>query len=470
MDVSQYNMEPPLVAIVGRPNVGKSTLFNRLVGQRTSVVYDVPGVTRDRVYAQAEIDEHVIRLVDTGGFDLDDDGPLAKQIREQTRLAIEEADFVILVLDGKDGPHPADSEAIELLRKHEKSMVAVVNKIDVEDHEEQVWGFYELGLDNFITISCEHGRGLGDLVDRVFAEVLPPSAQALRDAELSHRDVSAEELEEDEVSRILWEGGPIRVAVVGRPNVGKSSLINTLLGEERLVAADLPGTTRDAVDTPLNFEGQDFVFIDTAGLRRKRLVQGPLERFAAMRSVRSLERADVVLLVVDASQPIAQQEARLAGLIDDRGKGVLIVLNKWDLVNQEEQDPIEDLRRCIPFASFCTHQRVSAKTGRHVLKLLPQIVDIQKERHRRVATGELNRFCRYLSEHHPPPMRHGKRSRLYYVSQPMIAPPTFVFSVSKPHHIPGNYRRYLMNAFRERYGFSGTPIWLKFRDHKKSKK
>jgi GTP-binding protein len=467
MDAAEHKKTPPLVAIVGRPNVGKSTLFNRLVGERTSVVYDVPGVTRDRVYAQAQIDDHVIRLVDTGGLDLDNSGPLAKQIRAQTLLAIEEADFVVLVLDGQEGPHPADLEAIELLRRHSKAMQAVVNKIDVEGHEEKVWAFYELGLEHFLTISCEHNRGLGDLVDVIFAHVSAPSAQAMQEAEHLARDVSQDDLEENETSRILWKGGPIHVAVVGRPNVGKSSLINKLLGEERLVAADLPGTTRDAVDTPLTFEGQDYVFIDTAGMRRKRLVQGALEHFATMRSVRSIERADVVLLVVDASAPIAQQEARLAGLITDRGKGVLVILNKWDLVNQEEQDPVEDLKRCIPFATFCTHQRVSAKTGRHVLKILPHIVEIQKERHRRVATGELNRFCNYLAEHHPPPMRHGKRSRLYYVSQPMIGPPTFVFSVSKPQHIPQNYRRYLMNSFRERYGFGGTPIWLKFRDHKK---
>ena len=467
MEASEQIITPPLVAIVGRPNVGKSTLFNRLVGERKSVVYDLPGVTRDRVYAEAQLDGHVIRLVDTGGFDLDDSGPLSKQIREQTQLAIDEADFVILVLDGQEGPHPADSEAVELLRRHSKKMQAVVNKIDVEAHEERVWGFHELGLEEVLSISCEHARGLGELVERIYTELNPPTLEAIQEAERLRRDVSAEDLEEGETSRVLWDGGPIHVAVVGRPNVGKSSLINVLLGEERLVAADLPGTTRDAVDTPLEVNEQQYVFIDTAGMRRKRLVHGALERFAVMRSVKSIDRADVVLLLVDASQPIVQQDARLAGLIMDRGKGLAVVLNKWDLVNQEEQNPVEDLERMMPFATFVSYQRISAKTGRHTLKLLPQIIEVQKERHRRVATGELNRFCGYLSEYHPPPIRHGKRSRLYYVSQPMVGPPTFVFSVSKPQHIPQNYRRYLMNAFRKRYGFSGTPIWLKFRDHKK---
>lgn len=452
----------PLVALVGRPNVGKSTLFNRLTGTREALVFDRPGVTRDRLFGTAIDGNDAIRVVDTGGFDSDPHDPLLSRMREQTQLAIDEADLVLLVLDGADGLAPADREVAQLLRKSGKAVLGVVNKIDVTDHEDRVADFYAMGLDTLVAVSAEHGRGTDDLWDEMRARVRVGEVEAL-EAEEAQQLVEAEEPEGP--SRVEWKGGPIRVAVVGKPNVGKSSLINRLLGQERLLATDVAGTTRDPVDTQVEHEGQTFVFIDTAGIRRKRSIADRLEKFAVMAAMRSIERCDVAVLVLDSTQLISDQDARIVSMAHERGKGVVLVANKWDLIeNPEWRDKFpEAVRVDLPFVSYAPLVRLSAKTGKATHKIFAPIIRAQQERHRRISTGELNRFFREVVERNPPALFKGKRPQMYFVSQPLVRPPTFVFTTKNPQNVPESYGRYLRNQLRERFGFEGSPVWLKFR-------
>jgi GTP-binding protein len=459
---------PPLVALVGRPNVGKSTLFNRLVGERAALVHNRPGVTRDRVFGELRWQDRLVRLVDTGGFDTGGD-PLMAQVREQTRLAIDEADLVLLILDGVGGLAAADREVAQLLRRAGKPTIAIANKLDEPMHDAGIAELYELGIDPILPVSAEHGRGVGELCDVLLYTVSAPLAEVF-DAAAQPLPVEGE-LEEGEATRVEWQGGPVRIAVIGRPNAGKSSLVNELLGEERFLATPVPGTTRDAVDAELEVDGQTFVLVDTAGIRRKRSIADQIERYAVMAAVRSIDSADVALVVLDASEEPAEQDAKIAALAHERGKGVLLVANKWDLVGSEAagRELVERIRYRLPFLSYAKLLRVSAKTGRGLRRLLPSAVDVQRERHRRVGTADLNRFFESVVERHPPPIRKGRRPRLYYVSQPLVRPPTFVFAASNPQAVRGSYERYLTNELRKRYGFESTPIWIKFRQRGKKR-
>ncbi len=463
---------PPLIAIVGRPNVGKSTLFNRIIGSRTSLVDDRPGVTRDRIFAETQRDERLYRFVDTGGFDTDPNDPLLTQMREQTQLAVDEADLVLVLLDSTEGVQAADREVVQMLRRSGKPIVAVVNKLDHETHADRLDEFYEIGLD-LVGVSAEHGRGMPELWDEITGRLDAP----LADEQLAQAGpVAVAEQEPTGDSQIEWDGKVIRVAVVGRPNVGKSSLINRLLGESRLVATEVPGTTRDPVDTELTVEmehgPQLFRLVDTAGIRRKRSIADRLERFAVVAALRSIDRADVVLVVLDGTARPSDQDAKIAAIAHDRGKGVVLVANKWDLVENpewREQFPkavLLDLR----FVSYAAQVRVSAKTGKSTHKLFAPILAAQRERHRRIGTGALNRFLAEVVGRHPPPLFKGKRAHLYFVSQPLVRPPTFIFTTRNRKAIPQAYDRYLRNQLREHFGFEGTPLWLKFRPRGKQKR
>lgn len=459
-------MRVPLVALVGRPNVGKSTLFNRLVGRRVALVHNEPGVTRDRLFGVAEFGGRVLQVVDTGGFEINPADSLVAQVREQTQLAIDEADLVLLVLDAASGLMPADQEVAALLRKAGRPTLAVANKIDLPEHEERLADLYGLGLDPLMPVSAEHGRGVGDLLDYLCERLQSPE-KATMEAESAPLPVLPEDDEEGSFeSRVEWQSGAIRVAVVGRPNAGKSSLVNTLLGQERLLATDVPGTTRDAVDTPLSYRDQQYVFVDTAGIRRRRSIRGTVEHVSVMQAMRSIERADVVLVVLDTDRPLASQDGRIVSLVHKAGKGLILVANKWDLMphGASPQEAEVGLRRQVPFVAYAPMLRVSAKTGRGVNKLFDAIDNAQKERHRRVSTGALNRFFKEVVDRHPPPVRGGKRPRLYFVSQPLVRPPTFIFSAGRAKALHFSYIRYLENQLRERFGFGSTPIWLKFRE------
>ncbi len=448
----------PLVALVGRPNVGKSTLFNRLLGRRAAITDPEPGVTRDRHFGVLHWAGRQLRIVDTGGFD-SGAGSLTLRIREQTELAIDEADLVVLVLDVTAGAQASDHDVVALLRRAGKPMLVVANKADLPQHDAGVADLYTLGLDDILPLSAEHGRGVGELCERLCERLEAPKE------EVRPESSPVPPPEDEPPSHIEWTGGAIKVAVVGRPNVGKSSLINRLLGEERLLASELPGTTRDAIDTELLRQGQHFVLIDTAGVRRKRSIAQRVERFAVMAAVRSLERADIAVLVVDASGPLADQDAKIAALAIDRGVGLIVAANKWDLVRGEEGAELfaDSMARRLVFAGFARAVRVSAKNGRGLDALLDAIVEVQEERHRRIGTGELNRFFTEVVASHPPPASGTKRPRLYYVTQPHVAPPTFIVSASRASGLPPAYLRFLENSLRDRYGFGGTPIWLKLR-------
>jgi GTPase len=462
--------QPPLVALVGRPNVGKSTLFNRFVGWRMALVDDQPGVTRDRIFGQGTHSQRVLRFVDTGGFDSDPNDPLLSRMREQTQIAIDEADLVLLILDGAEGLLPADREVAGILRRSGKPVIAVVNKTDTPEHEERRHEFHALGIDPVVTVSAEHGRGFGDVVDVLIERLDPPDAEAF-EKQSGPIPVSEENEASPEPSHIEWPGGTIHVAIVGRPNVGKSSLVNRLLGEERMLATDIPGTTRDAVDSEIEVDGQKFVLIDTAGIRKKAAIADRVEKFAVMAARRSLERADVAMVVLDGTARPSEQDAKIIAMADKLGKGVILVANKWDLPeNPEWKKKFPDaVRFDFPFVDYAPLLALSAKTGRGVERLLPLVLEVQRERHRRITTGELNRFFREVIEHHAPPQTKGKRAALYFVSQPLVRPPTFIITTGRTELVPESYTRFLVNQLRERYGFTGTPLWVKYRARGKAK-
>ncbi|MEL6546688.1 MAG: ribosome biogenesis GTPase Der, partial [Myxococcota bacterium] len=383
----------PTVALVGRPNVGKSTLFNRMVGRKVALVHDQPGVTRDRMFGEMRFDHRVARVVDTGGMDLETADLVMSRVREQSQLAIDEADLILHVVDGQSGLVAADRDIAELLRRSGKPVAVIANKTDEIMHEERATEMYELGVEHVIPVSAEHGYRFGELAEWIMDAVSAPEAQSFDEAS-APIPVSEEDLPEGGISRVEWPGGAIRVAVVGRPNAGKSSLINKLLGEERLVASEVAGTTMDSVDTEVEFDGQPFTLVDTAGIRRKRSVAQKLERFAVMAAVRGMDRADVVVLLLDGTERPSDQDSKIAALAHDRGKGLVIVASKWDLVENEEwRDNYEKaIRHDMPFLSYANVLRVSGKTGKNVHRIFKAVVDAQKERHRRVGTGELNRF------------------------------------------------------------------------------
>ena len=498
----------PVVAIVGRPNVGKSTLFNRVLGSRTAIVEDRARTTRDRLYGDTEWNGRRFVLVDTGGLELDPNDPIEARVQEQARLAIAEADVIVFVVDAVTGLTPADAEAAELLRRATAPVLVAVNKADNEKRELEGMEFYALGWEETYAISASHGRGTGDLLDAIVWALPPESPQEVarkaREAEAEawadevaaghlepfvvgepeegdaeDGDAAAAEAEAgDEAESAKWDAAiaaeadtePASIAFVGRPNVGKSSLVNALLGQERAIVSEIPGTTRDAIDTRLAWGRSEIVLIDTAGIRRRgKVASGPAaERYSTLRALSALSRADVAVLVIDAVEGLTAQDAHVAGYAVEEGKGLVVAVNKWDLVAEKTDKTfdqyIEWIRNEVPFLDFAPIVSISAKTGQRVGRVLEAAVDIWAERRRRIPTGELNRVLMAATERTPPPPVRGKRPKLFYATQAAIAPPTFVFFASDASLIHFSYRRYLENRLRETFGFDGTPIRLVFRD------
>ena len=436
----QTKDHPTIVAIVGRPNVGKSTLFNRLVGKRLAITHEVPGTTRDRLYAEAEWGGVSFILVDTGGLDLVSSDDLMAQVRAQAQAAIAEADVILFLVDVKDGLTAGDEEVAQVLRRTAKPVLLVVNKADNRALREAAVEFYALGLGELYPISALHGTGTGDLLDQVVG-AFPVEAEG-------------EELE------------AVKIAIVGRPNVGKSSLLNKILGQERAIVHETPGTTRDAIDTQMEWEGKPLVLIDTAGIRRKGRIQRGVEKYSVLRALRAINRADVVLLLIDAVEGATAQDAHIAGYILEEAKSVVVVVNKWDLVEKDTytmQIYLEHVYTVLRFLDYVPVLFVSALTGQRVDQVLPTALRVQEARLIRIPTAELNRILQEAVARHAPPSKAGKRLKFYYATQAAVDPPTFVFFVNDPRLVHFSYQRYRVNRLREHYGFLGTPLRLSFR-------
>jgi len=436
-------MPKPIVAVVGRPNVGKSTLFNRLVGSRLAIVDDTPGVTRDRLYADAEWLTHNFTLVDTGGLDPDSDDLITKHIFRQAEAAIESADVILFLTDIKSGIMDADRHVAEVLRKSKKPVVLVVNKVDVptkENHE--LFEFYELGIGEPIPISAGQALGLGDMLDEI----------------VSHFPQTEEQDEED---------APIRVAIVGKPNAGKSSLINKILGEERLIVSNIPGTTRDAIDTHVTRDGKDFILVDTAGLRRKSKIRENIERYSMLRTIAAVERADVCILLIDAEEGITEQDTKIAGIAHESGRAAVIVVNKWDLVEKNDKTMREftkNLETELAYMPYASKLFISALTGQRVHKLF-ELIHVAYQNHAlRVSTGVLNDVILEATAMHAPPTDKGRPLRVYYGTQVSVKPPTFVLFVNEKKLMHFSYQRYLENRIRDAFGFAGTPVHFIIRE------
>ena len=430
-----------VVAIVGRPNVGKSTLFNRILGQRRAIVEDYPGVTRDRNYAEVTRFDRPFWLVDTGGFEPETDEPILAQMRLQSQFAIEEADLILFVLDGREGVTPADHDVAALLRQSDKPVIYVVNKVDGERDELHAAEAYTLGIDAFETVSAEHGRGIDALMRQVLA-ALPEAAAKGREDEL------------------------VRLAVIGRPNVGKSSLVNRLLGFERVVVNPLAGTTRDSVDTPFTFNRRRYLLVDTAGIRRKGRVSAKTEKFSVIQALKSMEQADVVLVLVDAVEGVTDQDVTVAGYAHDKGRAVILVVNKWDLVAKDERTAgryVESLRMAFKFLPQAPVVFVSALTGLRVSKIMGVVEEVIGEYRRQLPTARLNSVLQEAFEAHPPALVRGRRPRFFYATQVGHSPPTFLVFVSHPEDFHFSYERYLINRLREAFDLGKTPLRLVLR-------
>lgn len=439
-------MSKPIVAIVGRPNVGKSTLFNRLVGRRLAIVDEVPGTTRDRLYADVEWGGKRFTLVDTGGLELATRDELIAQVRAQAQLAIAEADVIIFMTDVTTGLTAGDEEVAEVLRRSAKPVLLAANKADNAALRQAALEFYRLGLGDPYPISALHGTGVGDLLDRVVASF--PA-----------------EVEEEEIEAV-------RIAIVGRPNVGKSSLLNRILGYERAIVHEAPGTTRDAIDTFLEWEGKPVVLIDTAGIRRRGRIEPGVEKYSVLRALRAIDRADVVLLLIDATEGVTAQDAHIAGYVLEEAKGIVVVVNKWDLIRKDahtKEAYTQHVRASLRFLDYVPILFISALTGQGVGQVLPTALRVREERLVRIPTAELNRIIQDAVARHAPPSKAGKRLKIYYATQASVDPPTFVFFVNDPKLVHFSYERYLENRIREHYGFLGTPLKLSFRKRKRKK-
>ena len=453
-------MSKPIIALVGRPNVGKSTLFNRLAGERLAVVDDRPGTTRDRLVAETEWNGVIFDIVDTGGIDptnLSRSEPLSidsadyiTSIRGQAELAVRDADAVIFLVDVESGVTPADIEIADILRKYQRAeskngsptIFLVVNRCDNLERRKEIGVFYELGMGEPIPISALHGSGTGDLLD-----LLVESLDV----------VTSEEIPSDM---------GINIAIVGRPNVGKSSLLNKLLGEERVIVSAIPGTTRDAIDTPITYQGTPLTLIDTAGIRRRGRIEPGVEKYSVIRALKAIDRADVVLLLIDATEGVTAQDEHIAGMVLDKHKSVVVVVNKWDLVDKDAHTMpayTTVIRQKMNFMDFVPVLYISALTGQRVERVIPTALRVQEERLRRIPTGELNRLLQRAMRAHAPPTQKGRRLKISYVSQVRTDPPTFLFHVNNPELVHFSYSRYLENQIRADYGFLGTPIRLSFR-------
>ena len=453
-------MPRPIVALVGRPNVGKSTLFNRLAGERLAVVDDKPGTTRDRLVAEAEWNGIIFDIVDTGGIDPTnmsrleplsiDSADYISSIRDQAEIAAREADAVLFLVDVVSGVTPADEEIVEILRKQQRMVAGklhppillVVNRCDNAERRTGTTEFYALGMGDPIPISALHGTSTGDLLDQLIETIKPKAALEEPDDE------------------------SFKIAIVGRPNVGKSSLLNRLLGEERVIVSPIPGTTRDAVDTQLVHQGLPITLIDTAGIRRRGRIEPGVEKYSVLRALKAIERADVVLLLIDAVEGGTAQDAHIAGMVIDKMKSVVVLVNKWDLVIKDSHTInayTEQVRQTLNFLDFVPVLFISAKTGQRVSQVLPAALRVQEERLIRIPTGELNRLLQKALNSHAPPTRKGKRLNILFASQVRTNPPTFLFHVNNPDLVHFSYVRYLENQIRNEYGFLGTPIRLSFR-------
>lgn len=435
----------PIVAVVGRPNVGKSTLFNALAGSRISIVKDMPGITRDRIYADVTWLNYSFTLIDTGGIEPDSKDIILSQMREQAQIAIDTADVILFMVDVKQGLVDADAKVADMLRRSKKPIILVVNKVDsYEKMMLDVYEFYNLGIGEPMAISAANRQGIGEVLDEV----------------VSHfPDDTAEDVEDERP----------RIAIVGKPNVGKSSLINKLLGENRLIVSDIAGTTRDAVDAEVTYNGKEYIFIDTAGLRRKNKIKEELEQYMIVRTVSAVERADIVILLIDALEGVTEQDAKIAGIAHERGKGIIIAVNKWDALEKDDKTIYrftEKVRQILSFMPYAEITFISAKTGQRIGKLYELIDMVEQNQSMRVATGVLNEIMAEAVALQQPPSDKGKRLRLYYITQVAVKPPTFVIFVNDKQLMHFSYTRYIENKIRDTFGFKGTPLHFIIRERK----
>lgn len=442
-----------LIALVGRPNVGKSTLFNRITGRRLAVVSEIPGTTRDRIYADADWAGRVFTLVDTGGIEVsdgwstetlsEDSERFLPLIVQQAEMAIQDADVIVLAVDGQTGVTAADREVAEILRRSKKTILVAANKLESSKMRDTAVEFYELALGEVFAVSALHGTGMGDLLDAI-VEAIPFTTDE-------------EEVEPDD---------SIKVAILGKPNAGKSTLLNKMLGQERAIVSPIAGTTRDAIDTHLTWQGQEFTLIDTAGIRRRGKVDPGVEKYSVLRAIKALRRADVALLLIDAEQGITAQDTHIAGMLAEESSAVIVLVNKWDAVEKDAftiNSFTEEVRRELNFLPYAPIMFISAKTGQRVNKILPLVLEVNESRFRRVNTSELNRLMRDAVTRHIPPSKGGVRVKFMYATQAETVPPTFVFFVNKPDWVHFSYQRYLENYLRENITLTGTPIRLFFR-------
>ena len=430
-------MRRQVVAVVGRPNVGKSTLFNRIAGERISIVEDTPGVTRDRIYADVEWLNHNFTMIDTGGLDPGTENVIVKQMHQQAEIAIDTADVIMFVVDIKTGIVEGDIHVANMLRKSKKPIVLVVNKVDnMRQEPMDIYEFYSLGIGDPIPISAGQALGLGDMLDEV----------------VKHFKYEDEDEAEDEY---------IRVAIVGKPNVGKSSLINRILGEERLIVSDIPGTTRDAIDTYYEKDGQKYIFIDTAGMRKKSKIKENIERYSIVRAVAAIEKCDVCILVISAEDNITDQDTKIAGIAHERGKAAIVAVNKWDAVEKDNKTMnkfLKDIEHELAYMPYAPKMFISAKTGQRVVKIFDNIKMVSENASMRVSTGVLNDVLIEAMAMNQPPAEKGKPLRIYYITQVSVKPPTFIIFVNDTHLLHFSYRRYIENQIRQAFGFKGTPV------------
>ncbi len=442
-------MSKPIVAIVGRPNVGKSTLFNALAGEKISIVEDIPGVTRDRIYADITWLNRSFTMIDTGGIEPESKDVILSQMREQAQMAIDSADVIIFLTDVRQGLVDADHKVADMLRRSHKPVVLVVNKVDsFEKFRNDIYEFYNLGLGDPYPVSATSLLGFGDMLDRV-TEQFPKQGA-----------------EEEEDTRP-------KIAIVGKPNVGKSSIVNRLLGEDRVIVSDIAGTTRDAVDTAVKYNGKEYVFIDTAGLRRKAKVHENIERYSIVRTVGAVERADVVVVVIDATEGVTEQDAKIAGIAHNEGKGIIIAVNKWDAVEKDDKTiykHTEDIRQILSFTPYAEIIFISALTGQRLPKLYDAIEKVIENQNKRIGTGVLNEIMMEATALQQPPSDKGRRLKLFYITQVSVKPPTFVIFVNDKKLMHYSYVRYLENKIREAFGFDGTSLKFIIRERDEEKK